>query len=76
MEVHIGVHPCGPVERDLEDVKDMSRPTGTAFGDHAILKRAYQTVLGLGYTACSGPHTHADHIDHRPAGLETLQRHI
>ena len=70
------VHLCGPVERDLEDVKDMSRPTGTAFGDHAILKQAYQTVLGPGYTTRSGPHTHVDHIDHRPAGLETLRRCI
>ena len=31
---------------------------------------AYQTVLGPGYTTHSGPHTHADHIDHRPAGLQ------
>ena len=70
------VHLCGPVERDLEDVKDMSRPTGTAFGDHAILEQAYQTMLGPGYTTHSGLQTHADHIDHRLAGLATLRRRI
>ena len=59
-----------------QDVKEMSRPAGTPFGDHAILEWAYQTMLGPGYTTHSGLQTHADHIDHRPVGLETLWRHI
>ena len=76
MGAPVGEHSSGPAVTNGQDVKEMSGPAGTAFGDHAILKWAYQTVLGPGYTACSGPHTHADHIDHRPAGLETLWRRI
>ena len=76
MGVPVGEHSSGPAVTNGQDVKEMSRPTGTAFGDHAILERAYQTVLGPGYTAHSGLNTHVDHIDHRSAGLTTLQRPI
>ena len=76
MGASVGEHSSGPAMTNGQDVKEISRPTGTEFGDHAILEWAYQTVLGPGYTAHSGPHTHADHIDHRPAGLETLRRCI
>ena len=76
MGVPVGKHLSGPAVTNGQDVKEMSGPADTAFGDHAILEQAYQTVLGLGYTAHSGLHTHADHIDHRLAGLATLRRPI
>ena len=43
MEVHIGVCLCRPVERDVEDVKDMSGPT-----DHEFQHMCYSPA-GLPY---------------------------